>query len=303
MEIETTSSSSAGVPGGCDSYIFYAKTSQSHIISKLFEALNANVNDINLWIGGTNMTAMCTDASQQRTTHLRLESKSFDVWHVQPGARVLVGINLPLLFKLVKDSIKAQNPLTLFIKRDTQRFFVRVDKQRRKGVVSSAGSGGAAGGSEDCDCTGGFDDSSVPILTLSPQMPQLPTAAYRTMISMDSHAFLQICKMCQHTSTERIRIFTDVSARTLTIQSEGTHNPADKRVTLAESDGDVMFRTVGPENFSSLFTLRLCHEIGKSTTLSDHMHLYLEPNQPLVFQFDAGNLGYLKFYLQSRSEE
>jgi hypothetical protein len=294
MEIET---SSPGVPGGSDAYIFYAKTSQSHIIAKLLEALNANVNDINLWIGGTNMTAMCTDASQQRTTHLRLESKSFDVWHVQPGARVLVGINLPLLFKLVKDSIKDKNPLTLFIKRDTQRFFVRVDK-RRKGMSGSAGAGGDEG-----ECVGGFDDSSVPILTLSPQMPQLPTAAYRTMISMDSHAFLQICKMCQHTSTERIRIFTDVAARTLTIQSEGTHNPADKRVTLAESDGDVVFRTVGPENFSSLFTLRLCHEIGKSTTLSDHMHLYLEPNQPLVFQFDAGNLGYLKFYLQSRSEE
>ena len=294
MEIETTASV---VSGGSDAYIFYAKTSQSHIIAKLFEALNANVNDINLWIGATNMTAMCTDASQQRTTHLRLESKSFDVWHVQPGARVLVGINLPLLFKLVKDSIKDKNPLALFIKRDTQRFFVRVDK-RRKGMSGSAGAGGA----ED-ESSGGFDDSSVPILTLSPQMPQLPTAAYRTMISMDSHTFLQICKMCQHTSTERIRIFTDVAARTLTIQSEGTHNPADKRVTLAESDGDVVFRTVGPDNFSSLFTLRLCHEIGKSTTLSDHMHLYLEPNQPLVFQFDAGNLGYLKFYLQSRSEE
>ncbi len=296
MEIETASD---GVPGGCDAYIFYAKTSQSHVIAKVFEALNACVNDINLWIGGTNVTAMCTDASQQRTTHLRLESKSFDTWYVQPGARVLVGINLPLLFKLVKDSIKDKNPLTLFIKRDTQRFFVRVDK-RRKGMATA--SAGAGGGVEE-ESIGGFDDSSVPILTLSPQMPQLPTAAYRTMISMDSHSFLQICKMCQHTSTERIRIFTDVTARTLTIQSEGTHNPADKRVTLAESDGDVVFRTVGPENFSSLFTLRLCHEIGKSTTLSDHMHLYLEPNQPLVFQFDAGNLGYLKFYLQSRSEE
>lgn len=293
MEIETSA---------LDTYMFYAKTSQSHIISKLFEALNANVNDINLWIGATNMTAMCTDASQQRTTHLRLESKSFDVWHVQPAARVLVGINLPLLYKLVKDSIKAQNPLTLFIKRDTQRFFVRVDKQRRKGAAPSAGEGGGASSSE-FDCTGGFDDSSVPILTLSPQQPQLPTAAYRTMISMDSHIFLQICKMCQHTSTERIRISTDVTARSVTIQSEGSHNPADKRVTLAESDGDIVFRTAGPENFSSLFTLRLCHEIGKATTLSDHVHLFFEPNQPLVFQFDAGNLGYLKFYLQSRSEE
>jgi hypothetical protein len=291
MEIETSGC-------GLDTYMFYAKTSQSHIIAKLFEALNANVNDINLWIGATNMTAMCTDASQQRTTHLRLESKSFDLWHVQPGARVLVGINLPLLYKLVKDSIKAQNPLTLFIKRDTQRFFVRVDKQRRKSTTPSAGEG-----TTEFDCTGGFDDSSVPILTLSPQQPQLPTAAYRTMISIDSHVFLQICKMCQHTSTERIRISTDVLARSVTIQSEGSHNPADKRVTLAESDGDIVFRTAGPDNFSSLFTLRLCHEIGKATTLSDHVHLFFEPNQPLVFQFDAGNLGYLKFYLQSRSEE
>lgn len=300
MEIESTTSAAS-----LDTYMFYAKTSQSHIISKLFEALNANVNDINLWIGATNMTAMCTDASQQRTTHLRLESKSFDVWHVQPGARVLVGINLPLLYKLVKDSIKAQNPLTLFIKRDTQRFFVRVDKQRRKGATpaGSAGAGEGSSASSEFDCTGGFDDSSVPILTLSPQQPQLPTAAYRTMISMDSHIFLQICKMCQHTSTERIRISTDVTARSVTIQSEGSHNPADKRVTLAESDGDIVFRTAGPENFSSLFTLRLCHEIGKATTLSEHVHLFFEPNQPLVFQFDAGNLGYLKFYLQSRSEE
>ncbi len=295
MEVEEGSAGAAAAGGGAsastsccdlDEFIFYAKTSQSHIISKLFEALNANVNDINLWISSTNITAMCGDASQQRTTHLRLDAKGFDTWHVQPGARVLVGINLPLLYKLVKDSIKAQNPLTLYIKRDTQRFFVRVDKVRNN--VTS--------------CTG-FDDSSVPILTLSPQVPQLPTAAYRTMISMNSHMFLQICKTCQHTQTERIRITSDVGGKTLTFQSEGVHNPADKRVTLAESDGDIVYRTVGPVDFTALFTLRLCYEIAKSTTLTDHVHFYMEPGQPLVCQFDAGNLGYLKFYLQARMED
>lgn len=313
MEIESTSSTSGGgVVPGCDEYIFFAKTSQSHIIAKLFESLNANVNDINLWIGGGNITAICTDASQQRTTHLRLDSRGFDAWYVQPGARVLVGINIPLLFKLVKDSIKAQNPLSIYIKKDTQRFFVRVDKQKASAAAaaaaaaasSSAGAGGGGGGGGDvCVPTGGYDDSSVPILQLPPQVPQLPTASYKTMVSMNSHTFLQICKTCQHTMTERIRISTDVTTKKLVIQSEGVHNPADKKVSLTESDGDVIFRSSGPSNFSALFTLRLCHEIAKSTTLSDHVHFYMEPGQPLVAQFDAGNLGCLKFYLQARDED
>lgn len=306
MELEPVVSSSAvtaAVPG-CDEYIFFAKTSQSHIIAKLFESLNANVNDINLWIGGGNITAICTDASQQRTTHLRLDSRGFDAWYVQPGARVLVGINIPLLFKLVKDSIKAQNPLSLYIKKDTQRFFVRVDKQKASSSPASAGAGGGGGtGVDVCVPTGGYDDSSVPILQLPPQVPQLPTASYKTMVSMNSHTFLQICKTCQHTMTERIRISTDVSAKRLVIQSEGVHNPADKKVSLTEADGDVIFRSSGPSNFTALFTLRLCHEIAKSTTLSDHVHFYMEPGQPLVAQFDAGNLGCLKFYLQARDED
>jgi hypothetical protein len=306
MEIESASTVAAAVPG-CDEYIFFAKTSQSHIIAKLFESLNANVNDINLWIGGGTITAICTDASQQRTTHLRLDSKGFDAWYVQPGARVLVGINIPLLFKLVKDSIKAQNPLSIYIKKDTQRFFVRVDKQKASAasaaVAASAGAGGGGGGSDVCVPTGGYDDSSVPILQLPPQVPQLPTASYKTMVSMNSHTFLQICKTCQHTMTERIRISTDIAEKKLVIQSEGVHNPADKRVSLTESDGDVIFRSSGPSNFTALFTLRLCHEIAKSTTLSDHVHFYMEPGQPLVAQFDAGNLGCLKFYLQARDED
>ena len=307
MEIESTTSTTTTTPvPGCDEYIFFAKTSQSHIIAKLLESLNANVNDINLWIGGGNITAICTDASQQRTTHLRLDSRGFDAWYVQPGARVLVGINIPLLFKLVKDSIKAQNPLSLYIKKDTQRFFVRVDKQKNAPSAASTttASAGAVGGSTDvCVPTGGYDDSSVPILQLPPQVPQLPTASYKTMVSMNSHTFLQICKTCQHTMTERIRISTDVTTKKLVIQSEGVHNPADKKVSLTESDGDVIFRSSGPSNFTALFTLRLCHEIAKSTTLSDHVHFYMEPGQPLVAQFDAGNLGCLKFYLQARDED
>jgi len=283
MEVENTSA----VINPNEGYIFYAKTTRSHIFAKILEAMNANVSDINLWITSSNVTALSTETTKQCTTHLRLDAKEFDEYYIAEGARVLVGINLPLLYKLVKDSIKAGNPLSIYVKNDAQKFYMRVDKRKNTSAPESAS---------------GFDDTSVPILTLAPQTPQLPSSSYRTMISMDSHTFLHICKMCEHTSSELIRISANMTKRQLTIESWGLQNPADKKVILAEADTDVVFRSVG-EDFSALYTLRLCHKIAKASTLSDHVHLYMEPDQPLVFQFDAGNLGYLKFYLLPRSDD
>lgn len=272
----------AASPADLSQYAVYIETTQANTIGKLFEALHANVGSVNIWFTPQRLTSMSHDASSQCVCFLRLEATNFDTWHVE--SRFVAGINIPVLYKLIKDSIKAKNTLCMFVRKSDQKFYVRVNN------ASSS------------------DSSYVPLLSLQQPDIRNPQVDYSTMVSMSSHAFLQYCKMCGCTQTEVIRISSSVVGRdpaaySLTIESVGLQNPAGKSVTIGTSTDGLIFRSPGTADFSGLFTLRLCHNIAKSCIMSDHVHIFMEPGQPIVFQFVSGNLGDLKFFLFPRDED
>jgi len=258
----------------------YIETTQAGTIGKFFESLQSNVNEINMWFTQNNMTSMSLDATNQCVTFVRLESRNFEIWHVDN--RFVAGINMPTLYRLVKDSIKAKNTVTMFVRKNDQRFFVRVNN----------------GTSYDC--------SYVPLLQLQQANIQIPEIQYDTFLSMSSHAFLQYCKTCVSTTTRVIRMSTRVENRepknyTLTVETVGMTNPSGKSITIGSSQDDLIFRLSNRVNNSGLYTLRLCQNIAKSCVMSDHVHIIMHPGQPTVFQYDCGNLGYVKYYLYEQT--
>ncbi len=259
-------------------YAVYIETTQASTIGQLFEALNANVGSINMFFTPQNVTSMSNDASSTCTTFLKLESRYFDTFHV--SGRFMAGVNIQILFKLIKDSIKAPNTIAMFIRHDEQKFYFRVNK------ASS------------------YDSSDVPIIMLPQPDLRLPTVQYTTALSLDSHVLLQCCKTCGCTQTEIVRIQTNNTERTMTIQTVGRQNPAGKTIVMSETQDDgLVFRSAGTADFNALFSLRHMHNIAKSGVVSKHVHILMEPGQPIVFQYDAGNLGQLKFFLYPRDEE
>lgn len=261
-----------------DEYSIYIETVQAPIIGKLFEALNANVGSINIWFTPQHLTSISTDASQSCECLLRLEKSNFETWYVENT--FMVGINVPILFKLIKDSIKAKNTLTMYVRKNDQKFYVRVNNEN------------------SCDCSG------VPLLQLNPPDIHIPNIEYQTMVSLPSHSFLQYCKTCGSTGTELIRISANNELQQFTIESIGVSNPASKQIVLSGArDTNLIFRSNKNSVFSGIFTLRLCHNIAKSCVMSEHVHIYMENNHPIVFQFDCGNLGSLKFFLYSKDED
>jgi hypothetical protein len=125
---------------------------------------------------------------------------------------------------------------------------------------------------------------------------------------MSSHAFLHYCKTTAGTGTELIRISTNIEGSSketysLTIESYGLTNASGKSITINASQDDLIFRSVGNQNFSELFTLRLCQNIAKSCVMSEHVHIFMQPGLPIVFKFDSGNLGQMSVFLFSRDED
>ncbi len=262
-------------------YSVYIETTQAGTIGKFFESLQSNVNEINMWFTPTNMTSMSLDATNQCVTFVRLESRNFETWHVDN--RFVAGINMPTLYRLVKDSIKAKNTVTMFVRKNDQRFFVRVNN----------------GISYDC--------SYVPLLQLQQANVQIPEQTYDTVLSISSHAFLQYCKTCLSTTTRVIKMSTKVENRdaknyTLSIESVGMTNPSGKSITIGSSQDDLIFRmSRESRNISGMYTLRLCQNIAKSCVMADHVHICMHPGQPTIFQYDCGNLGYVKYYLYEQT--
>ena len=262
-------------------YEVYIESIQANIIGKLFESLNANVGSINIWFTPQHMTSASQDASHQCDCFLRLENRHNNFEHYYVENTVSVGINVPLLYKLIKDSIKSKNTIVMYVKKEEdQKFYIRVNNQS----------------SSDC--------SAVKLLNIQQPELRLPNVNYRTVLSLSSQSFLQFCKTCGSTGTDYIRIGINPHEREFYVESFGQTNPGYKSIILNESnDSGLLFRSVGDEIFSSIFTLRLCHNIAKSYVLSDHVHIYLEPNQPIVFQYDCGNLGSIKFFLYPMNEQ
>lgn len=264
-------------------YAVYIDTTQASTIGRLFEALHANVGSINIWFTPQNLTSMSHDATGQCVSFLRLDAKNFDTWYVEQ--QFMAGICVPVLYKLIKDSIKAKNTMSMFVRKNEQRFYFKVNN------------------------TTSSDSSYVPLLMIHQPDIRLPLVNnYATMVSLSSNAFLQYCKTCGCTQTEVIRLSTSVvgkdpSQYTLTIESVGLQNPAGKSITIGTSQDGLIFRTPGNEDFSGLFTLRLCHNIAKSCAMSDHVHILMQPGNPVLFQYDSGNLGQLKYFLFQRDED
>lgn len=277
--------SNSNVNVNLNDYSLYIETVQTGTIGKLMETLHANVSSINLYFTNSNVTSLSSDATGACIFYLRLESTNFDIWHVENN--FMAGINIPLLFKLIKDSLKARNTIALFVRKNDQRFYVRVNNS------SSS------------------DTSYINLLTLQQQNIEIPRSTSeigKTSISMNSNAFLQYCKTVAGTGTELVRISTNVegvesNGYTLTIESYGIANTSGKSIVVGTSQDDLIFRSSGNQNFSELFTLRLCQNIAKACVMSEHVHIYMQPGLPIVFVYDSGNLGQIRFFLFPRDED
>ena len=146
------------------------KTVQSSAFRILVEALKDILQDVNIEFDNTGIKVVAMDVSHTVLVHLKLESKNFE--HYYCKKKLIIGVNMTNLFKLIK-SMSNNDTLTLFVSDvDSNRLGIKIENCEKNSVTNF----------------------KLNLLDLNEEGIQIPPATFDSVITMPSSDFQKICR-------------------------------------------------------------------------------------------------------------
>jgi len=252
-------------------YNLELKTVQSSIFRIMVEALKEILPDTNIEFNSKGMRIITMDSSHTVLVHLRLDGSQFEHFHCPE--KIIVGINMLNLFKLVK-TMSNNETLTLYIeKTDTSRLGIRIENGEKNTVTNF----------------------KLNLLDLDEEEIEVPPAKFSSVINIPSNDFQKICRdMSNLSSLIEIRSISNQLmftcrgdfAQQETTMGENTSNG----ISYVEKNNDF-------EIIQGVFSLKHLVLFTKCTNLCNTIQMFLENDYPLIIAYQVGSLGEIKFCL------
>lgn len=256
-----------------DNYILIIKTVQSQSIKILIESLKEVLIDINLYFDQNGMKIMTMDNSRVALVYVRLFKDNFEEFQI--SSRIVCGINMIYLFKLLK-TVGNNDVLTLFIKKDlTNELGIRIENQEKNTVT----------------------ESYLKMLDISEEKLDIPDIQYDSVISMPS---VDLQKYCRDLSiiSNNVKISSINSKFIL----EAIGDFASQKIMIGETQNGLVFSKKN-QNVIETFDLKYLNSFTKSTNLCSTVEIFLKMDFPLVIEYNVANLGKLQYCLAPKLKE
>lgn len=251
-------------------YKLELKTVQSSIIRILIEALKEILPDTNIEFNSTGIRIITMDLSHTVLVHLRLDGSQFEHYHCPE--KIVVGVNMLNLFKLVK-TMNNNETLTLFITQaDPSRLGIRIDNGDKNTVTNF----------------------KLNLLDLDEEEIEVPPAQFSSVINIPSSDFQKICRdmsnlsnLIEIKSVDNQLVFTCRGdfAQQETIMGENTNG-----ISYIEKQNSY-------DIIQGVFSLKHLVLFTKCTNLCNGIQMFLENDYPLIISYQVGSLGDIKFCL------
>jgi len=251
-------------------YKLELKTVQSSIIRILIEALKEILPDTNIEFNSTGIRIITMDLSHTVLVHLRLDGSQFEHYHCPE--KIVVGVNMLNLFKLVK-TMNNNETLTLFITQaDPSRLGIRIDNGEKNTVTNF----------------------KLNLLDLDEEEIEVPPAQFSSVINIPSSDFQKICRdmsnlsnLIEIKSVDNQLVFTCRGdfAQQETIMGENTNG-----ISYIEKQNSY-------DIIQGVFSLKHLVLFTKCTNLCNGIQMFLENDYPLIISYQVGSLGDIKFCL------
>jgi len=247
------------------------KTVQASIFRILIEALKEILPDANIEFNPKGMKIMTMDSSHTVLVHLRLNGSQFE--HYYCPERIVVGINMLNLFKLIK-TMNNSDTLTLFIKTaDPSRIGIKIENGEKPTVTNF----------------------KLNLLDLDEEVIDVPPAKFASVINIPSGDFKKICTDMNNLSS-LIEIKSVSNQLIFTCKGEFAH----QETVMGESLSNGISYVENPgeyEIIQGVFSLKHLVLFTKCTNLCNSIQMYLENDYPLIIAYQVGSLGEIKFCL------
>ena len=252
-------------------YNLELKTVQSSIFRIMIEALKEILPDTNIEFNPKGVRIITMDSSHTVLVHLRLEGSHFEQYYCPE--KIVVGLNMLNLFKLVK-TMNNNETLTLYIeKSDSSRLGIRIENGEKNTVTNF----------------------KLNLLDLDEEEIEVPPAKFSSVINIPSNDFQKICRdmanltnLIEIKSVDNQLIFTCQGdfAQQETIMGE--HNTNGICYVEKQGEDDII---------QGVFSLKHLVLFTKCTNLCNSIQMFLENDYPLIIVYQVGSLGEIKFCL------
>lgn len=252
-------------------YMLELKTVQSSIFRILIEALKEILPDTNIEFNGKGIRIITMDSSHTVLVHLRLDGSQFEQYFCPE--KLVVGINMLNLFKLIK-TMNNTETLTLYIeKSDPSRLGIRIENGEKNTVTNF----------------------KLNLLDLDEEEIEVPPAKFSSVINIPSGDFQKICRdmnnlssLIEIKSLNNQLIFTCQGdfAQQETVMGESTTNG----ICYVEKQNEY-------DIIQGVFSLKHLVLFTKCTNLCNSISMFLQNDYPLIISYQVGSLGEVKYCL------
>lgn len=252
-------------------YCLELKTVQSSIFRIMIEALKEILPDSNIEFNSSGMRIITMDLSHTVLVHLRLDGSQFEHYHCPE--KMVVGVNMLNLFKLVK-TMNNNETLTLYIaKADPSRLGICIENGEKNTVTNF----------------------KLNLLDLDEEEIEVPPAQFSSVINIPSADFQKICRDMSNLSN-LIEIKSVDNQLIFTCQGDF----AQQETIMGENNTNGISYVEKQQVYSiiqGVFSLKHLVRFTKCTNLCNTIQMYLENDYPLIIAYQVGSLGEIKFCL------
>ena len=251
-------------------YRLELKTVQSSIIRILIEALKEILPDTNIEFNPSGIRIITMDLSHTVLVHLRLDGSQFEHYHCPE--KIVVGLNMLNLFKLVK-TMSNNETLTLYItQNDPSRLGIRIENGEKNTITNF----------------------KLNLLDLDEEEIEVPPAQFSSVINIPSSDFQKICRDMSNLSN-LIEIKSVDNQLMFTCKGDF----AQQETIMGENSNGISY--VEKQNeydiIQGVFSLKHLVMFTKCTNLCNGIQMFLENDYPLIISYQVGSLGEIKFCL------
>lgn len=260
-------------------YILHIRSVQSSNIRTLFEVLKESLTEINIEVTKDHMRSISIDSHDKSLIYFILHAKNFEYYHfdhTEPS--FLLGINTQYAFKIA-NTIKNNDTVSLYVKKVSPREFCMQIENSDKNSKSIY---------------------SMQLYDLIFKTISIDDRKVDSEISLPSTDFQKICRDYKKFGCETMEIKS--IGEQVIFSGEGEFSKQEtfigesKITEIKSSDRDNIVQGVFSMEYLLLFS--------KATNLCATVRIYLSNNYPIMFLYNVGSLGEIRFVIaEERKEE
>lgn len=251
-------------------YALELKTVQSSPIKILVEALKEILTDANLECDEAGIKTIAMDGNHIVLVHMKLHGSKFE--HYYCPKKLILGVNMINLFKLIK-TMNNNDTLTLYVdKRDQNKLGIKMENEEKNTSTTY----------------------KLDLMDLDEETIEIPPAEFETIITMPSSDFQKICRDMENL------------ADTIEIKSVGAKiifackgDFAEQETVMGETNVQGMQFKQKPDDkiVQGVFALKHLVLFTKCTNLCTKIEMYLKNDYPIIIEYIVANLGFIRLCL------